>query len=486
MTTLTTPPTPTTTPPRTRPALLLTAVLTGQFMALLDVSVVNVAGPTLRTDLHATGSALQLVVSGYTIAYAALIVTGARLGRTLGTRRLFLTGLAVFTAASLACGLAPGTGTLITARAIQGTGAALMVPQVLVFIQRTFDGTARARALGLYAAVIAGGAVAGQILGGLLVSADLFGWSWRPVFLVNVPVGLVLLALTPRLLPDDTPAPTTARTRLRGLDLPGLLVVSPAMLLTVVPLVLGHEHGWPLWGWLSMAAGGILFAVFARIEHTTENHGGTPLVSGRLLRTQGVTPAAVTLLLTMTAYAGFLFTLALYLQGTGPAGHDNGRGYTALHAGLVFVSGAAAFALVSLNWQKIPARFHALLPALAMPVVAAAYLALGWAQHEHANQAVVMAALAAVGIPLGAAYSPVMALGLRKVAPGDAADAGGLLATVTQFGQVLGVAVFGSLYLGQAGSGAGHAAWITALGMAAASLAATASAAVLHHGTRRA
>lgn len=234
-------------PSPVRPGLLLAAVLTGQFMALLDVSVVNVAAPTLRDDLDASGSALQFIVAGYTIAYAALIVTGSRLGGMFGYRRLFVTGLGVFTAASLACGLAPGADSLIAARAVQGAGAALMVPQVLSVIQRQFQGPARAKALGLYAAVIAGGAVAGQVLGGLLVTADLFGLSWRPVFLVNVPVGLALLAVVPRLMPPDR-----AETA-RRLDLRGLLVVSPAIVLLVVPLVLGHEEDWPLWGWVCMA-----------------------------------------------------------------------------------------------------------------------------------------------------------------------------------------------------------------------------------------
>ncbi|MCF2531581.1 MFS transporter [Yinghuangia soli] len=448
-----------------RPGLLLAAVLIGQFMALLDVSVVNVAGPTLRADLDASGGALQLVVAGYTIVYAALIVTGSRLGGMFGYRRLFMTGLAVFTAASLACGLAPDTGFLIAARGIQGAGAALMVPQVLSVIQRQFQGPARAKALGTYAATIAGGAVAGQILGGVLVGADLFGLSWRPVFLVNVPVGIALLAWVPRLMPDDRADVA------RSLDLRGLLVVSPAIVLLVVPLVLGHENGWPVWGWVSMAAAVVLFAVFVRVERDVAGKGGAPLVPGRLLRTPGVSAAAVTMTLIMASYAGFLFTVALYLQG--------GLGYSALHAGAVFVPGAAAFAAVSLNWQKLPARYHAVLPAAALVPVALAYTGLAWAQHERAGQVALMAGFAAVGGTLGAAFSPVMALGLRRVAPGDAPDASGVLATVTQFGQVLGVAVFGTVYLERLDAGAGAAAWTTGLGLAGTALAAALSALLL-------
>ncbi len=186
-----------------RPRRLLAVVLTAQFMALLDVFIVNVAVPTIGSELHASGAGLQSVVAGYSITYAVLLITGARLGDLLGHRRVHLAGLALFTAASLACGLAEGTGELIAFRLVQGAGSAMMIPQVLSLIQRHFTGEERAKALGAYSAVLATGAAAGQVLGGVLVSADLFGTGWRPVFLVNVPVGVVLLAVGSRVLPRD-------------------------------------------------------------------------------------------------------------------------------------------------------------------------------------------------------------------------------------------------------------------------------------------
>jgi len=179
--------------PPGRPGLILGLVLGGQFMALLDLTIVNVAVPSMRTDLGASGAAMQFVVAGYTIAYAVLLITGARLGERLGYGRVFESGLALFTLFSLACGLAPDTGALIGFRLAQGVGAALMVPQVMSLIQRTFTGPSRVRALSVYTAVLATGGLAGQVLGGVLVSADLFGSGWRPVFLVNVPIGLALL-----------------------------------------------------------------------------------------------------------------------------------------------------------------------------------------------------------------------------------------------------------------------------------------------------
>ncbi|MCZ0995460.1 MFS transporter [Streptomyces noursei] len=210
-------------------------------MALLDATVVNVATPAIHRELRTTGSALQLIVSGYTMAYATLLITGARLGARHGFRTVFLLGLAVFTLASAACGLAPGAAALIGARVVQGLGAGLMVPQIYSLIQLTFEGRARARALSLYATAIAAAVVVGQVAGGLLVSADLFGTGWRPVFLINVPVGAALLAAAARLLPREA-----ARTA-TGLDLPGLVTLTGTLLLLVVPLVLGREQHWPRW-----------------------------------------------------------------------------------------------------------------------------------------------------------------------------------------------------------------------------------------------
>ena len=238
------------------PGVVLAVVLTGQLMAIIDVNIVNVAVPAIHSTLHTTGSGLQLIVAGYTIAYAVLLITGARLGDILGHRRMFLAGIGLFTLASLGCGLAPSAGTLVALRFLQGAGAAAMIPQVLSLIQRTYTTPGpRARAMTLYATIISGGAVLGQVLGGLLVSANLFGSSWRPVFLVNVPVGLAVLACG-RLLPAQG-----QRDRQRSLDLPGLAVLTPAVLAFVLPLVLGQPLGWPAWGWALLVASVLLFGL---------------------------------------------------------------------------------------------------------------------------------------------------------------------------------------------------------------------------------
>ncbi|WP_432863891.1 MFS transporter [Microbispora rosea] len=438
---------------RTSQALLLTVILAGQFMAILDATIVNVAAPTMRADLGATGSGLQLVISGYTVAYAMLLITGARLGGLLGYRRLFLTGLAVFTAASLMCGLAPSTGVLIAFRLVQGAGAALMVPQVLSLIQVTFDGASRGRALGVYATVISAGAVVGQVLGGLLVTADLFGTAWRPVFLVNVPIGLALLAVGARRLP------AAHVRREQGLDVPGLVTLSLAVCLLVVPLVLGHEEDWPLWGWVAMGLSVLAFCAFLLVERRTAH----PLVPGRLLRAPGVAAAASGIFLVMAAYGGWLFAMALHLQG--------GLGDSALRAGCLFIPAAAAFGLTSLNWKRLPARLHRPVIVAAAVVTAAGELALAAALSGGGHgEPLLEISFAAIGAGMAGTFSPLMAVALARVAPADAADASGLLAMMLQLGQVVGVAVFGTLFLSLAPSA--HAATVTSLWLAAVSLAA--------------
>jgi len=253
------------TPARTRgTGALLTVLVTGQAMATMDSSIVAVAVQTIRSGLHASGAVLQMIASGYVLSFAVVVVTGARLGDLWGRRRLFLAGVGGFTATSAACGLAPSAGALVGARIAQGVMAALMVPQVLSLIQRHFDGEKRARAIGVYSFVLALGVAGGQIAGGLIVTADLFGASWRPALLVNVPIGIVLLAVGSRVLPPDPPVPAD-RPRPR-LDPVGAVLLAVAMAALVVPVEVGRESGWPRWTWCTLAAGAAVIAGFWRYE----------------------------------------------------------------------------------------------------------------------------------------------------------------------------------------------------------------------------
>jgi MFS family permease len=423
---------------RASPRGILAVVLTGQFMALLDASVVNVAAPSIHASLHASGAGLQLVIAGYVITYAVLLVTGARLGDIAGHRTVFLAGVALFTLASLGCGLAGSTTVLVTLRFVQGAGAAAMIPQVLSLIQRTFPGPARARPMRLYAAVLAGGAVAGQVIGGLLVSADLWGSTWRPVFLLNVPVGAALLVAGGRLLPRGR------GEQGRGLDLAGLAILTPSVLALVLPLVLGQSEHWPAWSWACLAASGLGFAAFAVAERRVAANGGSPLIPGRVLRLPGAATGISAMFAVLAVFGGFFFTLALHLQG--------GLGESALRAGLTFAPAGLAFALVSLNWQRVgPAGQQALITggfvANAAGLLALAFLLRGGRD----GGAWLFLAMALTGAGMAASFSPLMTAVLMRVPVADAADATGVIVTVNQLALVIGVATFGTLYLNLAG-----------------------------------
>ena len=437
---------------------MLAVVLTGVFIATLDVAIANVAAPRIGTDLHANGADLQLVVAGYMITYAVLLITGARLGDLAGRRNMFLTGVAVFTAASLACGVAWTAVALIVFRFVQGAGAALMVPQVISLIQLHFRDGARARALSTYAAVIAGGAIAGQIVGGVLVTANILGSQWRPVFLVNVPIGVVLLIAGARSLPRDDGNPG------RKLDLPGLAILSLAVFALVLPLVLGHQLGWPTWTWVSLALCVVFAAAFVLVEGRVARVGGSPLLRGELLRAPGVVVGALGLLAATASYAGILFLITLFVQ--------DGLGRGALAAAMVFLPAACAFGFASLNWRRLPAARHRSLPSAGLLLTALACVGLAFSMHAGHISVWMELCILCFGLDMGAAFSPMFTIALSKVPPVYAADASGVLTTVNQLGQVIGVSVYGSVFLSlfHAPSDAPHAGLVTALAMAGGSL----------------
>ncbi|MFC8125310.1 MFS transporter [Streptomyces sp. NPDC057302] len=423
-----------------RSGRLLAVVIAAQFMALLDVFIVNVAAPTIRVELGASGAGLQLIIAGYTITYAVLLITGARLGDRIGHRRVYLIGLMVFTAASLACGLSRGTGELIAFRLLQGAGSALLIPQVLSLIQRNFTGEARTKALGAYAAVLAVGAAAGQVLGGVLVSADLFGTGWRPVFLVNVPVGVVLLIMARRVLPRDVVRKAGHGQRGRGLDLPGLVLLGAAVSLLTVPLVLGQQEGWPLWSWLSLGSAVAVFALFCAYESRLARGGGAPLIAPRVLRIPGMGLAVFRITAVMAVNAGFLFVLTLHVQG--------GLGYSALRAGLTFAPTAVVFGAVGLTWRRWPAAVQRALIPGGFVLTAVSAVAVGLLLRDGGEGGPwLYAAFVGIGAGLSLGFSPTLTRALSTVRPEDAADASGLLSTVAQLGQLIGVACYGALFL---------------------------------------
>lgn len=417
------------------PRGMLAVLFLGQFLVNVDTAIVNVAGPSIQDDLHPSGGALELVVSGYTLTYAVLLVTGARLGQARGHRRMFLLGLAAFTASSLACGLAPATGALAAARLVQGAAGALMVPQVLSGIQIHFTGKARARAQGMLVLTLSGGAVAGQVLGGVVVSADLFGLGWRPVFLVNVPAGIALLAAGARLLPRD------AGNGSGRLDLGGVALLSGSVLLATVPLIFGREAGWPAWTWICLAASVPALALFVRRQRRVAARGGTPLIDLRVLARPVVAWSLASIALATSTYFAMLFTLALYLQ--------QGLGKSAMFSGLVLVSWVAAFGVAGPLLPRLPARIADHAPVAGYLILAAAYLTIGLTR---ADGALLVVLLGFGGLGLGLGFASQLGRATAGVPARFAPDLSGVVNTNSQLSAVAGVAVFGTLYLGLGGT----------------------------------
>jgi MFS family permease len=427
---------------RTPSPAALAVLLCGTFMASLDTAIVNVAGPAIQADVGVSGAALQLVISGYALAYAALLITGARLGDDHGHRRLFLAGLAGFTATSLLAGLAWSTEVLIAARIGQGVAAAAMGPQVMTVIQLQYAGAARMKAMALLATVVSAGVVVGQILGGALVDLDLFGASWRPVFLINVPAGLALLAFGPRLLP------VTRMPRGRAMDWIGVALMTDVITLVMVPLVFGHEVDWAWWTWACLATAVPTGAALALHLRRLRARGGAPVADFRLLARArfGLGMASTTAV--MIAYGGFLFTFTLHLQ--------QGLGDSPLRAGLTFAPYAVGFAITSLGVPALAPAVGRRLAPIGLALSAAGYLGLGlvtggggWSDAE------ALPLLLLAGAGFGAGYSQVITRAISDVPADQAHEASGLFNTINMLGFALGVATLGSAFLSAVDGGSG-------------------------------
>ncbi|MEV0585614.1 MFS transporter [Nonomuraea sp. NPDC050310] len=411
------------------PRAALPVLLTAAFVTTLDFFIANVALPAIRADLGAGDGALQLVIAGYGLAYAAGVITAGRLGDLYGARRMFVVGLALFTAASAACGLAPGAGWLVAARIVQGAAAALMAPQVLTLLGVLYPGAARARAFGWYGSAVGVAGVSGQLVGGLLIASDPAGLGWRTCFLINLPLGLAALALVRRALPKDA---DRARAGKR-LDLTGTALVTLGLIALVLPLTLGREQGWPVWSWLSLALAVPLLGGF----WTRQRGQADPMVP-RELFTGRFTRGLVSVALLFGGSAGLTFVLALHLQeaeGMGPV--ESAAVFTALNAG--FLLGSRLKAL--------------LVGALALPAGLVLIAQLGTP----------VPGLLVAGAAMGMVMSPLLSKVLGE-AGGDGRDgaAAGVLGTVQELGGVLGVTVTGIAYFAGGGLTAGLAVLLAA------------------------
>jgi EmrB/QacA subfamily drug resistance transporter len=420
---------------------LLPVLFAPVFMVLLDVFIVNVTAPSLRSDLGASDSDLQWVVAAYLLTYALSLITGGRLGDILGRRRMFKFGIAGFTIASVLCAAAPSPSALIVARLLQGFGGAAMWPQVLSIIQVEFSAAERPKALGFQGLVQGLAAISGQIVGGGLIALDILGLGWRSVFLINIPVGVIALLAADRLIPESRSE--TARR----LDLLGVALATLTLSLVMIPAVEGRELGWPAWTFASFAAAPIAAALFVAAERRITARGGSPLVELRLFETRGFRIGLVSATSLYFAIS-FFFLLGIYLQ--------EGLGLSPLESGLAFTPIAVAFVTASLTGPRLADGAREYLPQIGATVAALGLITTILAVEGTGNGTVsawLILAMVPFGAGMGTAIPPLINLVLRAVPASDAGAASGTLVTAQQIGNALGVALVGTVFFSELGSG---------------------------------
>ena len=400
----------------------------GVLMIVLDTTIVNVALPSIREDLHFTETSLVWVVNAYMLTFGGFLLLGGRLGDLFGHRRMFLAGLVVFTVASLACGLAQGQTLLIAARAAQGLGGAVVSAVSLSLIMNLFTETGeRAHAMGVYGFVCAGGGSIGVLLGGLLTSA--LSWHW--IFLVNLPIGVVVYALCLRLIPAAPPAAAGAR-----LDVAGALSVTASLMLAVYAVVNGNEAGWTSTQSLTLlGAAAALMVLFLTIEARVES----PLMPLGLFRLRNVATANIVGVLWAAAMFAWFFVSALYMQLV--------LGYSPMEVGLAFLPANLIMAAFSLGLSaKLVMRFGIRGPLAIGLFIAALGLALfARAPADGSFAADVLPAMLLLGLGAGVAFNPMLLAAMSDVEPSQSGLASGVVNTAFMMGGALGLAVLASL-----------------------------------------
>jgi EmrB/QacA subfamily drug resistance transporter len=422
--------------------LALGCVLVGQFMILLDLSIVNVAIPAIRENLSASNADIQFVVAGYGLAYAVMLITGGRLGDMYGRKRLFMLGMAGFVIASALCGFAQSAPMLDLARVLQGVTAALMYPQVLSVIQVAFPPFERGRVFGLVGAVIGIATIMGPLVGGLIIRGDVSGGAWRWVFLVNVPVGLVALAASARVLAESR-APDAS-----GLDLVGVALATLALVLLVYPLVEGQAAGWPAWTFVCLALSPVALAAFVAYERSLPAER-FPLVQLSMFRIRSFRIGVVISAAFLAGIPSFFFVFILMLQA--------GLGYSALHAGLTtlpWTVGVAVASTVSSRFAPRLGKWTIVIGSALMVLGAFGVIVTLRLAGTRLTSFDLIPAFLVSGLGLGTVIAPLLTIILQGVPPRDAGSASGVLTTFQQLGGAIGVAIVGTVFFGLLSSGA--------------------------------
>ncbi len=421
---------------------MLAIACLAQFMVVLDVSIVNVALPSIKADLHYSPTGLQWVVNAYVLTFAGFLLLGGRAADLFGRRRVYLTGLGLFTVASLAGGLAQDAGWLTAARAVQGLGGAILSPATLTIIVTTYSGPRMARALGIWSAVAGAGGAAGSLLGGVL-TAEI---SWRWVLFVNIPIGAAgMLAALAYLSESRRPAGETAPR----LDVGGAITVTAGLGALIYAIVGTYDHPWTSPQTLGFLAAAVaLLALFALIELRV---AATPLVPFRLFRSRSLTGANLVMFLVGAAFFSFWYFLSLYMQ--------NVLGYSALRAGFAFFPMAIAIIIGAQFSSRVIDRIGVRPMLQAGTVVAAAGFAWLTAIEPHSTYwGHVFGPACLVSLALGLLFTPLAAAATSGVHYTEAGLASGVLNTARQMGGSLGLAVLATIAIDRAHSAAHHAA----------------------------
>jgi MFS family permease len=407
-------------------------VLAANVMDLLDATIVNVAGPSIHRDLGGGATTLLWLSAGYTLAFAVLLIAGARLGDIFGRRRLFLVGSAGFTLFSAASAAAPTIGVLIAFRALQGAFGALMIPQGFGLMKQVFDDEAEMdKALGLFGPATGVPILAAPILAGALIDANLWGIGWRLVFLINVPIGALALALAIRSLPRGATHPDVK------LDIGGVLLVGLALVAIIYPLIQGRSEGWPAWSFAMLAAGAVLLLAFLRYER---RRGNNPLIEPTLLTNRTYLSGVAVALALFGAFGGLLLCISLYGQ--------LGEGWSPIHAGLTLTPMVVGMILGMLGSNAAVSRLgrHLLHIGILLIAAGAAGLAVILTGARTASTWDLVSGLFFIGAGVGASIGQLFQFILTSVNMDEVGSASGVFEAVQQLSTALGVAVLGSIF----------------------------------------
>ncbi len=415
-------------------------MIVGALMDMIDVTIVNVALPTIRRDLHASATQLEWVVSAYMLAFAAALIIAGNLGDLFGRKKVFLCGVAVFGLASLAAGLSGSGAELIATRVVQGTAAAAMAPQVLATFRAVFAGAERGKAFSIYGAMLGFASAVGLLLGGVLTEANLFGWSWRAVFFVNVPVAACALIAGLRFVPE------TRDPGARRPDVPGAVLLAGSLVAIVYPLLEGRQLGWPAWVWVLLAGGvaglGLLGVLEARRAGRRAD-GRAPLLQARLFRVPAFAAGLGVQMAFSAGLQGFFLAFALWLQA--------GEHFSPLKAGLTAVAFSAGSFIGAPVAVPLAQRYGRRVLAIGGVLMAAGIAGVSLAvSHIGVNGSPwpVVPGLVVCGAGLALLIIPLVNVVLAAVPVEAAGGASGLFSTAQQLGGAVGVALLGTVFFG--------------------------------------